>query len=601
MTFGPPHPAIGTVNIELYGPGLNHARWDIALWGTAVWAEMNWQDVTPQSMNAQASWGADDGAQGVLAMAAAGTWNVRTYDPDRKLDPSNPQSQFQSVLKPGSRVRVRYNGTQTRTVASGIIDTITYSVDDETGSIRATDGISRLVAAKIPALTPMEPTTLRAMARRLLIVAGIPDIAVEADPVEGDPTVGAALVDAVSIWEYLSIIALDVLHAIWLDRNDVIRFRSFGEPRDMGLAIAGVDGIPLDGLSPVSSLSGVFSQVAGFDVAAPTVRIMQTDATTKQWAGEVLYERTRPVPNAALWIANVLTDRAGAGLQFGLGRIRPRNETELLALLDTEMVDIAHLSATHRDSGRELLSVAIEAAPRVLGGQIEANTRTGWSVGLVAYVTVAEWADAVIAPEPPPAPPPATQTVTRTYVVNKDTRAVRSSSGTYLGSGTEGELPVGLHAGYLNRAFLGFASIPWGDVISVVSAELRVYTTTQVNVAFGSSPRIRIQRVTKSWSEGSAATPSGSNATIYPGPTRTSTGEYTPTVSTSQGVLQTFDITRLVKAWAPASAGGSAAPNHGLALVSYTEGSVSDTTEFWAREHGAATDAEIRITVKIPA
>lgn len=602
MTLAPPIAAIGSIGIEVFGPSPGHAKWGVALWGDDVWGVSDWQDVTPQSMSASASWGADDGSKGVLSVCSAGTWNVRTYDPDRKLDPSNVSSHLHSVLHPGSKVRVRYTGATPRTVKRGVIDEITYDLDTETGSIRATDGVAILQGANIAAAsTAGAPTTLRARARWLLDKAHIVDITVEADPPDGDPTIGPAPTEAATVWDWITTAALDVLRAVWLSPDNVLKFRSFGDPNDLGLAIGGDDGIPVDNLTPQSSLSGVVATVIGYDVAAPTVKITQTNEATREYAGTNVFERTRAVPGGALWVANVLADRSGASLQYRLGTLRPRTDAELVSILDTGMVDIAHIAITKRNQGREVLASPIEASARILGGTIRGDTATGWNATLVTYVTAAEWADAEVPPPEPPIPPVTTQTVTRTYVCNKDSRAFLSSSGQNLGSGTEGELPVGYWSSSKNRAFLGFATIPWSDVLEVVSAELRITTSTQVNIGFGSSPKIRVRRITSSWSEGSASSPSAGNALIWPGPTVTSSGERVEAISTSQGHLEIIPITTIARAWAPAAAGGSAAKNYGLALYSYGESSLAYTTEFWAREHGTSTDAEIRITVKIPA
>ena len=604
MSSLPPIAAIGTVSLEIFGPGPAHARWNSAEWGDDLWGQSDWQDVTPQSLNAKASWGADDGARGVLAIAAAGTWNVRTYDPDRKLDPANTASQFSSVLHPGSKVRVRYVGTETRTVKRGIIDEISYDLDSETGAIRATDGVSILQGASIPAATTGAPTTLRARARWLLDKVKITEITVEADPPDGDPTVGPFPTEEATVWDHLNTASLDVLRACWLSRDNVIQFRSFGEPRDMGLSIGGVEGIPIDNVSPLSSIAGVVSKVIGYDVAAPTVPIVRTNDVTREIVGDAYYERTRPVPAGALWVANALADLSGAALQFGLGTIRPRTEAELLSLIDTGMVDVAHLTVTHRNQGREVLAVPIEVAPRVLGGTFQADTLTGWTAGLVSYVTAAEWQEAAVIPppEPPIDPdpnPPPTHTVTRTYLAIKDSRAHQTSGGSNLGSGTESELPVGAWSGSLNRAFLQFGTIDWSGVKEVISAELRMTTSSQVNIGFGSSPKIRVRRITQPWNEGSASTPSAGNSLVYPGPTVTSTGEAVSTVSESQGALEVTPITLIARAWAPKSAGGSAAKNYGVRVSSYGETSQSYTTEFWAREHGSGTRPEIRLTLKV--
>lgn len=597
----PPIGAIGTIAIEIFGPSPGHAKWGSAVWGDDFWGSSDWQDATPESMSADSSWGADDGSQGVLSVCSAGTWNVRTYDPQRKLDPANVSSDFHSVLHPGGKVRLRYTGTTPRIVKRGIIDQITYDLNTETGSIRATDAVSVLQGANIPASTAGAPTTLRARARWLLTLAHIVDVTVEADPADGDPTVGPAPTESASVWDWITTAALDCLRACWIDRDNVIKFRSFGTPNDVGLTIGGTDGIPIDNVTPQASLAGVYATIIAYDDGAPSTKIIRTNDVTREYAGTATFERTRVVPEGVDWANNVLADRSGASLQYRLGTMRPRTDAELIALLDTGMVDVAHINITHRNQGRETLATPIEVAARVLGGSIRGDTQTGWSATLVTYVSSAEWSDAEVPPPPPPPPPPATQTVTRTYTVTKDSRAFLSSTGQNLGSGTEGELPVGAWAGARNRAFLGFAAIPWTDVVEFVSAELRIYTSTQVNIGFGSLPQVRIRRVTQLWQEGTAGSPSGSNALIWPGPPTTTSGEKVASISGSEGVLQIISITNIVKTWAPPAAGGSGLHNYGIAILSSAESSESRTTEFWAREHGSSTDAEIRITVKIPA
>jgi hypothetical protein len=264
------------------------------------------------------------------------------------------------------------------------------------------------------------------------------------------------------------------------------------------LTIGGADGIPIDNVTSQSSLGGVYSTIIGYDDGAPTTKIIKTNEQTREFAGTATFERTRPVPEGVDWVNNVLADRAGASLQYRIGTLRPRTDAELISILDTGMVDVAHINITNREQGREALVSPIQVAARVLGGTIRADTDTGWNATLVTYLSRAEWDDAEVPPPIKPPTPPASQTVTRTYVCNKDSRAFYSSAGANLGGGAETELPVGYGSGSKNRAFLGFATIPWTDVLEVVSATLRVYTTTQVNLGFGSSPKIRIKRITSS-------------------------------------------------------------------------------------------------------
>jgi hypothetical protein len=388
--------------------------------------------------------------------------------------------------------------------------------------------------------------------------------------------------------------AFDSLRAVWISAAGVLSFRPFGAPRDLGLTIGGADGIPIDDLDSESSLAGVVNRVIAFDTTAPTVAIDRTDAAGYGRLGNTMLKRDRPVPLASQWVDSVLADRSRADLTYRVGTLRIQTEADLLALIDTGMVDIAHIFV-------DGIAPPFTADARVLGGTFEANTETGWSATILAYVPGREWEGGAIPPPVVIPPPVGTQTVARVYAATKDTRAARSNTGANLGSGTEAELPVGAYQSWRNRALIDFASIPWGDVKELVSAELWVTTSTQVNIAFGSAPKVQARRITSSWGEGSASSPSGSNSTVYPGPNTTTTGATTKSVTRSQGVVHKQDVSAIVRAWAPVAAGGSGATKYGIALYSAAEDSTSATTEFWSREHGSSTDPELHITVKIPA
>jgi hypothetical protein len=591
----PPLPAIGSIRVELFSFGAGADQWDVATWDNGEWVTPDWQDVTPQSVNVKVGWGADS-VQGVLSVTAAGDWTIRTYDPDRLLDPSNPTSPYSLFLHPGSAIRVMYRGSvpeNDRQVRGGIIDSIAYNISSQMGSIRATDGVAALVAAQVPAATTGIPTTLRAMARAIIAKVGL-TIPVEADPEDGDPPIGANITDQQSAWQWMLVGAFDSLRAVWINAAGVLSFRPFGAPRDLGLTIGGADGIPIDDLDSESSLAGVVNRVIAYDTTAPTVAIDRTDATGYGRLGNTMLKRDRPVPLASSWVDSVLADRSRADLTYRVGTLRIQTEADLIALIDTGMVDIAHIFV-------DSVVPPFQADARVLGGTFEANTETGWSAELITYVPGREWEGGAIPPPVVIPPPVNTQTVTRVYAASKDTRAARSNTGSNLGSGTASTIPVGAYQSWRNRALLDFASINWADVKEVVSAELWLTTSDQVNIAFGSSPKVQMRRITQSWSEGSASSPSGSNSTVYPGPSTTTTGATTKAVSKSQNASHKQDVTAIVRAWAPVAAGGSGASKYGIAIYSAAEDSTSATTEFWAREHGSSTDAELRVTVKIPA
>jgi hypothetical protein len=607
MAALPPLPAILRSAIEIFGPPPGALRWgsEDALWGgvAALWVAIDWQNVTPQSMNARVSWGADT-VQGVLSIPAAGDWSVTTYDPERLLDPSNNESPFASALHPGNPVRLRFvaigNPSLSRVIRQGKIDTIGFNLDTLQGNLRATDGVAGLVSARIPAGTTGAPTTLRAMARWAVAKAGLSTV-VESDPVDSetslplpDPPIGAGLTDEASVWQWLLTGALDCLHAVWMDNNAVLRFRSFGSPRDLGLALGGAAGIAFDDLDTESSLQGVYSRVIAFDDGAPTTPISKKDEQSFSIFGDAFFQRDRVVPDGDFWATAVLADRSRADLTYRVGTLRPQLEQQLADLIDAGMADIAHIAVES-----VIPPIAIDA--RVLGGSFEANTTSGWSAKLVAYIPGTEWEDAEVPPPEPPDPtPPPTQSVTRNYACTKDTRASLTSGNAKYGEGTGPTLPVGAYSGWRNRAFLDFAAIDWTGVSEVVSAELRVTTSDQDKVAFGGNPKVIAKRITGSWNEGSASTPSSGNATVYPGPSVTSSGQTVKNITESEQTLQAIDVTAIVRAWAPTGAGGSAQTKRGIALFSYSEDATGNTTEFWSREHGGGAP-QLRLVVKIPA
>jgi hypothetical protein len=505
------------------------------------------------------------------------------------------------VLHPGNPVRLRFvatDGTLSRVVRQGKIDTISFNIESLQGRIGATDGVAGLVAARIPKATAGAPTTLRAMARWAIAKAGL-TTTVEADPIDiatglplADPPIGAGLTDEASVWQWLLTGALDCLHAVWMDNNATLRFRSFGDPRDLGLSLGGADGIAFDDLDTESSLQGVYSRIIAFQTSAPTVAISKQDVESYQRFGDNFFQRDRPVPDGTTWANSVLADRSKADLTYKVGTLRPQTEAQLASLLDAGMVDIAHIAV-------DSVTPPVSIDARVLGLSFEANTTSGWSAHVVAYVPGTEWEDAEV---PPPIIPPVvpTQTVTRDYACTKDTRASLTSGGAKYGEGTGPTLPVGAWAGWRNRAFLDFATIDWTDVKEVVSAQIRVTTRDQDKVGFGSAPKVTVKRITGSWNEGSLSSPGSGNSTVYPGPSVTTSGQVTETIAKGENNLEPVDCTAIVRAWAPIAAGGSAQTKRGIAIFSASEDSESATTEFWSRE-ASGGDPVLRLVVKIPA
>jgi len=405
---------------------------------------------------------------------------------------------------------------------------------------------------------------------------------VEADPEDGDPPIGAAPTPGgdgtFGVWDWLMVAAADCLRAGWVDHDNVLRFRPYGDPRDMGLALGGADGIPLEDLVPTADLDAVFNVVAARPAAATWTEVRDVESVSRY--GERRLDRDRVTPDAANWVARVLADRAEASLDYAPRTLRLRDAVDLEALATAGMVDTVRIRVDSADP-------PVEVAASLLGVSMAVDPEAGWSADVVAYVPAAAWDDSYTPPPTiPPVIPPTTTRVTRTYAATKDSRLHRTSGGAEYGSGTEGQLPVGYWQGSKNRALLDFASIPWTGVVKVVSARLLVTVSTQVNVGFGSGPKVELRRITGTWSEGSASSPSGSNAVKWPGPSTTTTGAKQSTVSKSEGARVGLDCTSIVRAWAPAAAGGSGSNKRGVAIYSAGEASGTYTTEFLSRETG---------------
>jgi hypothetical protein len=281
-------------------------------------------------------------------------------------------------------------------------------------------------------------------------------------------------------------------------------------------------------------------------------------------------------------VANVVLDRAFATLNWSPRTLRVRDATDLADLVAAGMVDMVRVKV---DSAVPPVSTLA----RVLGGSFAVTWADGWSAQVTAYVPSTDWRADQTPPAPPinPSPPP-TQRVVRQYACTADARVALTSGGGKYGAGTAAQIPVGSWQGWQNRGLFRFASIPWGDVVAVVSARVLFTTSSQVNIGFGSSPKSTVRRITANWSEGSLASPGSGNSVVWPGPATSSSGAVTEGVSGTQGARVDFDATAIARAWAPGSAGGSNQPNYGVAMYSAGESSDKYTTEFLARETGSS-------------
>jgi hypothetical protein len=582
----PPYSAIGNCHIFITGTDPLAAKWDAAKWDQSKWADIGWVDVTPHSMMVEISWGTDD-PQGVLTVPAAGVWTIKTYDPQRMLDPSNGSSPHASYIRPGQPIRIAHvDGSITTIICEGFIDEVQFELMEYTGTLTGTGGIQLLATANMTAgqeLDPLMPTTLRARAAYLIDKVGMSGlISVESDPY--DPPVGKMEEGEFPVWTHILTSAFDALYAVWLDRLGVLRFRSFGAPIDRGFQVGGEGGIPISTINVQTSLTSVFTKIIAFDEADPLVPIEALDIQKSDAFGLITLKRDRPIPAAQTWVDSILADRSGAALQYIPGTLYPQTPQHLLDYLELGVVEICHFAV-------ETLNPPITIPARVLGGKIIADTGTGWTLELITYIPAKEWSEVEV---PPVIPPPVgeTEVIVATYTCTKDVRAARTDTGANYGAGAEGENPVGAWQGWRNRCFMEFETIPWGSVVSVDRAELLLRTTTQVNVAFGSDPKVTLKRITEAWNEGTENNPSYDNATIYPGPSTTNTGSVTRTHNPNEGVDIVWRCDEIVRAWF------NGHTQRGIGLFSAGEDSTKYTTEFWDRSNaGTLARPRLRVTM----
>lgn len=161
------------------------------------------------------------------------------------------------------------------------------------------------------------------------------------------------------------------------------------------------------------------------------------------------------------------------------------------------------------------------------------------------------------------------------------------------GAGASSALPVGLASGADYRSILKFAMPNWSGegIRRITAAKVRLFHSTQVYVARGSSPRVKVWRVLSNWSEGSADGLSSSNAVRWDNmPTRTASEEAdSGTLSTSDTATIDIGILTMARKWAPTSVeSGGGQTHYGVLLVAYDEASTTRTDEFWSSEYGTS-------------
>jgi hypothetical protein len=596
-------PGAESVRIELWAAGASGGRWDEATWDGSTWSAPGWRDVGCDVAEATYKWGASQ-ESGILSVAEAGELDLVTIDPARHLDPLNASSAFYGAVKPGTPIRIVGEAPGDHVASTGWIDEASYSLGAGTGRIRAIDAIAYLSQVQYPEGVAM-PNTLRERVRWIVQTVGLgPVIPVEGelpDP-DVDPPVAPFDGKSAPAWALISSAALDALVYVWADPTGMIRFRSWGSFPDAPLSI----GCPPPDADPGEMwLEGIaeLEHKASADAIRNSVRAESSagvfapaivDAVSVNKYGPRPFDVQRVVPDRATWAGRILADRADAGLEIAVGELRPYTIEELAALLSMRLAGPS-IVRIRDDAHGEIIDLDLGTIGSTVG-----ITPAGWRWRLVTMLSRVEWDAIDPEPEPPPIDPtpPPFHTETRTYIASSDALLALTSGGAKYGAGASNSLPFGTWSGWTYRSLLAFPSIPWANVKAVKTATLKLTTSTQVRVGFGSSPKSQVRRITGTWSAGSSSSPSSGNAVVWPGPTTTTSGSVTGSFGTAQSTQKSVRVDAIARAWAPASAGGSGAAQRGIALYEYSS-SGGNTGEVWPVEQGGAARPTLELVLEV--
>lgn len=232
--------------------------------------------------------------------------------------------------------------------------------------------------------------------------------------------------------------------------------------------------------------------------------------------------------------------------------------------------------------------------------ELEHSVRPGrWELRLHLDATQDEIAPPAVPPPTPPVTPPTRLRATVTPAIAGDAYIVRTPSGLNAGNGAGSVILVGrLGDDNLARGLVEWAGMTFqGRNRRVVSATLTLTTRRDGCMQYGSSPKVKVLRVTGAWSQGSygGSNPCAfgtANSVKYPGPSTTSSGAVSASVPAADGRSVAIRIDAIAQAWLDGAA------QHGLELQGHTESSSSYRCGFSAT---GSTRAKLSITYEYEA
>ena len=321
-------PGAGHAILEIYVHDEDATRWGTATWGdnpptgtTGIWSGAGWQDVTPQGVSAHVSWGTSRPDRGILAVQEAQSWLVTTYDPDRILDPGNPDSPYAPQLVSGVPIRIS-SSVSGRVIRTGIIDRISYryKAPDYRGTIQASSSIAAAWRAEVPEDSILGDT-LRERIQDAVVASGI---AIGGIPLLGNddsyPEVPLSprIEGSQKLWTHIYKAGEEVLWVIYEDAAGTLQARPWGGPLDRGSEITYAN---LEDLEAASTEDGVYSVVYVTDDTEPDPVVIERVAAPLPRYGRIPYRRTETTIDADAWADAVLADRAWPGVRWTPGTV----------------------------------------------------------------------------------------------------------------------------------------------------------------------------------------------------------------------------------------------------------------------------------------
>ena len=266
-------------------------------------------------MRVHIQWGSRRPERGILADQDPASWRVETYDPDRDLDPGNPDSPFHPQLVAGVPIRISHDGLVIRT---GVAEVICYNhrSPEYQGEWLCTDTIALMGRAEVPEDSILDDTLYGRVADAInaagIAVGGIP----LPPSTAGGPALSPRLEGSASVWDHVAGAAREVLWVPYIDAGGGLGLRSWGAPLDRGREIADPN---LEDLVSTVSEDGVYSVVRVNN--ANDTNVIERVAAPLPRYGRRVYDRPETTEDPEGFADAILAERSWPGVQYIPGTV----------------------------------------------------------------------------------------------------------------------------------------------------------------------------------------------------------------------------------------------------------------------------------------